>query len=71
MKLLIVIISLLTGLIAQAKIKVDISYSPIANLVYQLDCISGHLPHCSRKNYQALWDKKFLRSRKDKKAVKS
>ncbi len=46
-------------------------FSPISNLVYQLDCISGALPHCSRKTYQDLWDKSFIKNDEDKAKIKS
>lgn len=62
---------ILSSQTAQAKIKVDVNYSPLANLVYQLDCISGHLHHCSKANYQKLWDDKIAVSKIDKKMVTS
>ncbi|MFN7825012.1 MAG: hypothetical protein ACK5P6_06600 [Pseudobdellovibrionaceae bacterium] len=54
-----------------AEIKVNLHFTPTANLVYQLDCISNELPHCSRDTYQDLWNKQFLKNNEDQALVKS
>lgn len=56
---------------AHANIKVKLHFSPIANLVYQLDCISGELPHCSRNTYQDLWNKNFIKGADDQTLIKN
>ncbi|MFY0582916.1 hypothetical protein ACN28S_59275 [Cystobacter fuscus] len=38
----------------------------LANLTYQLDCVSGLPISCSAKNYRALWEREFLRSEPDR-----
>jgi len=56
---------------AAAQIKVQVHFSPIANLVYQLDCISGALARCSQKSYQNLWDQNFIKSDVDRAKIKA
>lgn len=51
-------------------LKIKLHFSLIANLVYQLDCISGELQHCSKKTYQDLWDKTFIKNDDDKMMIK-
>lgn len=53
-----------------ANIKTQVHFSPIANLIYQLDCLSGALSHCSRKTYQDLWDKNHIKSEEDSARIK-
>lgn len=64
----------LTGIfihgVSQANIKVKLQFSPIANLAYQLDCISGAIPHCSRNTYQDLWNKNFIKGADDQALIK-
>lgn len=55
---------------AFAELNIRVQYSPIANLVYQLDCVSGVLNQCSRNSFQDLWSKNFLSSETDKALVK-
>lgn len=47
-------------------IQIKINYSPISNLVYQIDCVSGYVPSCSDNNYRELWAKEFLKDDADK-----
>jgi hypothetical protein len=42
-----------------------VHYTPLANLTYQLDCVSGVRIPCSRQNLSALWDREFLRTGQD------
>lgn len=42
-----------------------VHYTPLANLTYQLDCVSGVRIQCSRQNLRALWDREFLRTAPD------
>lgn len=55
---------------AQFAVAVEVSpavkFSPITNLVYQLDCVSGDLIHCSDRTYGDLWEKEFLRNEEDR-----
>lgn len=51
------------------KIQTQVNYSPIANLVYQMDCHTGKI-HCSRKNIQKLWADEFLKTPEDKENLK-
>lgn len=55
---------------AFADIKVKIYFSPIANLVYQLDCLSGEHITCSKKTYEDLWKKEFYKKDEDKEYLK-
>lgn len=44
---------------------VVVHFTPLANLTYQLDCVSGvHIP-CSQENLRALWGREFLRTGQD------
>ncbi len=54
-----------------ADLKVKLHYTPVANLVYQLDCISNELPHCSRNTYNDLWKKEFIKNEDENALVKS
>lgn len=54
-----------------ADIKVELSFSPIANLVYQLDCISGAIHTCSADVYQELWERNFIRGEEDREKIKA
>lgn len=54
-----------------AEIKVRIHFSPVANLVYQLDCISNELPHCSRATYKDLWQEHFTKGPEDEALIKN
>lgn len=42
-----------------------VHFTPLANLTYQLDCVSGVPIHCSQENLGALWDREFLRTARD------
>lgn len=42
-----------------------VHYTPLANLTYQLDCVSGVDIPCSQENLRALWDREFLRTAQD------
>lgn len=42
-----------------------VHYTPLANLTYQLDCVSGVRIACSQQNLRALWDREFLRTAQD------
>lgn len=42
-----------------------VHYDPLANLTYQLDCVSGVRIHCSQKNLSALWEREFRRTARD------
>jgi hypothetical protein len=55
---------------ASATAKVQTEFSSVANLVYQLDCVSGAMRYCSRKTYQALWDSTFLKGESDRATLK-
>ncbi len=63
--------SLLMVSTAFAEIKVSMNYTPTANLVYQLDCLSESIPHCSRETYRDLWQKQFFMTDEDQAMVKS
>ena len=49
---------------------IKVNYSPVANFIYQIDCLSQHVLSCSRKNFKTLWEKKFVRSRLDRTLIK-
>ena len=71
MKLIFLITSLFASTAVFADIKVKLHFTPTANLVYQLDCISEVLPHCSRATYQDLWKNNFFKTDADQDLVKS
>jgi hypothetical protein len=62
---------LFIGSVSFAEIKVKIHFSPVANLVYQLDCISNELPHCSRATFKDLWQKHFSKGPEDEALIKT
>ncbi len=71
MKLIFLITSLFASTAVFADIKVKLHFTPTANLVYQLDCISNVLPHCSRETYKDLWKTNFFKTDEDQDLVKS
>lgn len=56
---------------AFADLQVKLHFSPLANLIYQLDCVSGELRHCSRETYQGLWKKEFSKTSEEEALVKN
>lgn len=67
----LIFLSLLLASRAFADIRVNVHFTPIANLVYQLDCIGREDLHCSRNAYQDLWNKQFLKADEDQALLKS
>ncbi|MFN8790534.1 MAG: hypothetical protein ACK5Y2_03650 [Bdellovibrionales bacterium] len=55
---------------AGANIQFQLHYSPLSNLVYQLDCLSHQLSRCSRQTYQDLWDRNFIKDKEDHEKIK-
>jgi len=53
------------GTYASQKARIAISFSPVANLTYQLDCVSGAAISCSSDNFRALWTREFLKNASD------
>lgn len=60
---------LLSTLSSHAKVETEVRFTPIANFAYQLECVSGIADHCSRKNYEKLWETEFLKTPEDKAMV--
>lgn len=56
---------------AEAEVKFKVQVNPVADLVYQLDCVSGFEPRCSVKNYTELWGRYFLKSEAQRATLKS
>ena len=54
---------------ANAKIKVDIRVSPLANLIYQMDCIQGPEISCGHPDFEKLWEQEFIKSVTDKEVL--
>ncbi len=54
-----------TPVAAQPGPDLVVHFTPLANLTYQLDCVSGVAIACSRENLRALWDREFLRTARD------
>ena len=50
-------------------VEIKLNYTSIANLVYQLDCVSENTYACSDKNYKELWKKTFIKNDEDKKII--
>lgn len=48
-----------------ASVLTQVDYLPPANLVYQLDCLSGATMNCAPQAVRALWERSFLRSPQD------
>ncbi|MDD4005307.1 MAG: hypothetical protein PHW69_08930 [Elusimicrobiaceae bacterium] len=53
---------------ARAEVTLRAKWSPIANFAYQADCLSSDAINCSRENYAALWNRKFLANPADRQA---
>lgn len=51
---------------AQAQFQVRVKFNEIANLTYQLDCVSGAPISCSDRNFTELWNREFLKSAADR-----
>lgn len=47
-----------------------LNFNEFTNLTYQLDCLSN-LTYCTTPDYQALWQKEFLKDEADKKMLES
>ncbi|MGE3681335.1 MAG: hypothetical protein AB7G93_06375 [Bdellovibrionales bacterium] len=47
---------------ASAHTQIHVQVNPVADLVYQLDCVAGVELRCSSINYTTLWTKTFLRT---------
>ncbi len=60
MKTELLVLWLFSSTTVFADVKVKMHFSLIANLVYQLDCISNEIPHCSKATYQNLWRNSFF-----------
>lgn len=52
-----------------AKVETEVRFAPVANFAYQLECVSGAANHCSRKNYEKLWETDFLKTPEDKEMI--
>lgn len=52
-------------------IEIKLNYTAIANLTYQLDCVSESIPACSDQNYKLLWNKEFLKTPEDQIRLKT
>lgn len=61
----------LAFVLAQPKVdvKFEVGFRPIANLTYQLDVLSGVLPHDAPLNFKALWEREFLKTAEDRQAL--
>ena len=55
-----------TVVAGESPVRIRVLYSPTANLAYQLDAVSGSLPHLDARDYRALWEREFLKSPKDR-----
>lgn len=51
---------------AATPLKLEVRAHWLPNLLYQLDCTSQLLEHCSEGAYRELWETEFLRSAKDR-----
>lgn len=68
---LIVFLCISLSSTAFAELKVKLHFSPIANLVYQLDCLSTERIHCSSETFEDLWKKEFYKKDEDKELLKA
>lgn len=71
LKFSVFLFALMTSITAFADLRVKLHFSPIANLVYQLDCLSTERIHCSSETFEDLWKKEFYRSDEDKEFLKA
>lgn len=54
----------------EAQIQVRVKFNELANLTYQLDCVSDLQIACSRSNLGELWNREFLKSDSDRLMLK-
>lgn len=63
---LILIFIALSFSFVQAQFQVRVKLNAIANLTYQLDCVSGSPISCSDRNFTELWNREFIKSEADR-----
>lgn len=63
--LLAALVLAVTPAAGQPGVDLVVQFTPLANLTYQLDCVSGVPIACRRENLRALWDREFLRTAQD------
>ena len=54
------------SLIAVNAVEIKLNYTPVANIAYQLDCVSEVIHSCSVQNYKLLWEKEFIKDESDR-----
>lgn len=64
-RLLVFLFSVFWNLPANAESFAEIRFSPIENLVYQLDCAHDHIS-CSRDHIETFWKEDFLKKKRDR-----
>jgi|GEM_PF-1542200 len=59
----------IAGSVHAAGLKMEVIYSEVANLTYQLDVMTGEVPFPDPTNFQQLWKQEFLKTDADKAMV--
>ena len=54
---------------ANAQFQVRVKFNEIANLTYQLDCVSDLPVSCSQRNFTELWNREFIKSAADREMI--
>ncbi len=68
---IILFISTFLCLFAANAVEIRLNYTPVANLAYQLDCVSVAIHSCSDQNYKLLWEKEFIKDDADRALIKA
>ncbi len=64
-------LSLFAAILASraSAVSFEVRYQPIANLTYELDVLTGVLPHDGDQNFKKLWNDHFLSTEEDRQAL--
>jgi hypothetical protein len=63
------LVFLFSSIVAEAQFQVRVKFNEIANLTYQLDCVSDSPVNCSQKNFTELWNREFIKSATDREMI--
>ena len=66
----LIVFGFLTARQTAAQFQVKVKFGEVANLTYQLDCVSNLPVSCSGGNLNELWKREFLKSDEDRRMLK-
>lgn len=65
----LLIVFVFSSATAQAQFQVRVKFNELANLTYQLDCVSDLPLSCSQGNFTELWNREFIKSAADREMI--